>query len=149
LISLEEALALRQDKKLVFTNGVFDILHAGHVQYLAQARALGDLLIIGVNTDASVRQLGKGDNRPLNPLEDRAAVLSALRRVDAVVAFDERTPERLIDALKPEIHVKGGDYRVEDLPEASVVRSYGGKVVILSLLPGRSTTETLKKLEAE
>jgi len=149
LTKSEDALKLRAGKKLVFTNGVFDVLHAGHVQYLAQARALGELLIVGMNTDASVKRLGKGDNRPIHSLEDRAAVLSALRSVDAVVSFDENTPEELIALLKPEIHVKGGDYRIEDLPEASIVQSYGGKVVILPTLEGRSTTGILKKLGAE
>jgi len=149
LTKSEDALNLRAGKKLVFTNGVFDVLHAGHVQYLAQARALGELLIVGMNTDASVKRLGKGDNRPIHSLEDRAAVLSALRCVDAVVSFDENTPEELIALLKPEIHVKGGDYRIEDLPEASIVQSYGGKVVILPTLEGRSTTGILKKLGAE
>ena len=149
LTKSEDALKLRAGKKLVFTNGVFDVLHAGHVQYLAQARALGELLIVGMNTDASVKRLGKGDNRPIHSLEDRAAVLSALRCVDAVVSFDENTPEELIALLKPEIHVKGGDYRIEDLPEASIVQSYGGRVVILPTLEGRSTSGILKKLGAE
>ena len=149
LTKSEDALKLRAGKKLVFTNGVFDVLHAGHVQYLAQARALGELLIVGMNTDASVKRLGKGDNRPIHSLEDRAAVLSALRCVDAVVSFDENTPEKLIALLKPEIHVKGGDYRIEDLPEASIVQSYGGRVVILPTLEGRSTSGILKKLGAE
>lgn len=146
LTAIPEALALRQGKRLVFTNGVFDILHAGHVKYLAEARALGDVLIIGLNSDAGVRRLGKGADRPVNPLEDRAAVLSALRCVDAVVAFEEDTPESLIGTLHPEIHVKGGDYRVEDLPETKIVRAYGGEVRILPLLAGRSTTKILERL---
>jgi len=149
LMSIEEALKIRAGKRLVFTNGVFDILHAGHVLYLAKASSLGNLLIIGVNTDDSVRRLNKGPNRPLNSLEDRATVLSALRAVDGVVAFDEDTPEALIALLKPEVHVKGGDYREEDLPEAKIVRGYGGEVVILPTLEGRSTTGTLKKMGAE
>ena len=147
LFSVEQARALGAGRRLVFTNGVFDILHAGHVQYLAAARELGDLLIVGVNSDASVRLLGKGPNRPVNPLEDRAAVLAALRCVDGVVAFDELTPERLISELRPDVHVKGGDYRVEDLPEAKIVLGYGGEVKIIPLLEGRSTTATLRKLE--
>lgn len=149
LMTIENALALRTGKKLVFTNGVFDILHAGHVQYLSAARALGDLLIVGVNTDASVKRLNKGEDRPIHTLEDRAAVLSALRFVDGVVAFDEDTPEQLIAVLKPEVHVKGGDYRAEDLPETKIVRGYGGVVVILPLLAGRSTSGALKKLGVE
>lgn len=149
MISVEEALKLRTGRKLVFTNGVFDVLHAGHVRYLAEARGLGDLLIVGVNSDVSARQLGKGPGRPVNSLEDRAAVLAALRHVDAVVSFDETTPEKLIALLKPEIHVKGGDYVAEDLPETAVVRSYGGEVVILPTLEGRSTSSILKKLGVE
>ncbi len=149
MISVEEALALREGKKLVFTNGVFDILHAGHVRYLSEARGLGDMLIVGVNSDDSARKLGKGPERPINTVADRAAVLAALRDVDAVVVFDERTPEKLIATLMPEIHVKGGDYRAEDLPETTVVQSYGGKVVILPTLEGRSTTSTLRKMGVE
>ena len=149
LTSVPSALQLRAGKRLVFTNGVFDILHAGHVQYLEKARALGDLLIVGMNTDDSVKRLAKGPDRPIHTLEDRAVVLSALRSVDAVVAFDENTPESLIAILKPEVHVKGGDYRAEDLPEAKIVHSYGGEVVILPLLQGRSTSEALRKLGAE
>jgi rfaE bifunctional protein nucleotidyltransferase chain/domain len=149
LTSVSDALLLRLEKRLVFTNGVFDILHAGHVRYLEHARSLGDLLIVGMNTDASVRRLGKSANRPINPLEDRAEVLAGLRSVDAVVAFEENTPEVLIAALRPEVHVKGGDYRVEDLPEAKVVHSYGGEVVILTLHEGRSTTSILERLGRE
>lgn len=149
LISVEDALKLRQGKKLVFTNGVFDILHAGHVLYLEKARSLGDLLIVGLNSDESARRLGKGPDRPFNSLTDRGLVVGALRCVDAVVSFNEDTPEALIEVLRPEVHVKGGDYREEDLPEAKIVRSYGGEVVILPTLEGRSTTATLKKLGVE
>jgi glycerol-3-phosphate cytidylyltransferase len=144
---LDQVLALRQAKTLVFTNGVFDILHAGHVAYLQQARALGDLLIVGINSDESVRRLGKGPERPINGLEDRMAVMSALRSVDSVIAFNEDTPIALIEALKPEIHVKGGDYEADTLPETALVRSYGGQVVILPLLPGRSTTRIAEALK--
>ncbi len=149
LLTIDQAITLRQGKKLVFTNGVFDILHAGHVQYLRQARALGDLLIVGMNSDVSTRMLNKAPDRPINTLEDRAAVLSELRCVDGVVAFEEQTPEKLIEILKPEVHVKGGDYKVEDLPEAKIVYDYGGEVVILPFLAGRSTTDTLKRLRGE
>jgi rfaE bifunctional protein nucleotidyltransferase chain/domain len=145
-MTLHEAIDLRRSKRLVFTNGVFDILHSGHVQVLEAAKRLGDVLIVGVNTDESVRRLGKGPDRPVNTLEDRISVLSALRAVDGVVAFDEDTPVQLIEALRPEIHVKGGDYDPEQMPETPVVRSYGGEVVILPTLPGRSTTETLRRL---
>ncbi len=146
LKDMDELSALRGGKTLVFTNGVFDILHAGHVSYLEAARALGDLLVVGLNSDESVRRLGKGPERPLNTLEDRMRVVGALRCVDAVLGFEEDTPERLISELRPDIHVKGGDYRAEDLPESSVVQGYGGKVVILPLLPGRSTTSLVKKI---
>ncbi|MBS1713816.1 MAG: D-glycero-beta-D-manno-heptose 1-phosphate adenylyltransferase [Armatimonadetes bacterium] len=142
----ESLRAARQGKTLVFTNGVFDVLHAGHVDYLEKARALGDLLVVGLNTDASVRRLGKGPGRPVNPLEDRARVVGALRCVDAVLSFDEDDPCALIEKLRPDVHVKGGDYRPEDMPETAVVEGYGGRVVILDLLPGRSTTALLTKL---
>lgn len=146
VLTLAEALELRAGKRLVFTNGVFDILHAGHVQYLEQARQLGDILLVGLNGDSSAKALGKGPNRPVNTLEDRAVVLGALRCVDGVVSFDELTPETLIGHLRPEVHVKGGDYRAEDLPEAKLVASYGGEVVILPFLSGRSTTRILDRL---
>lgn len=136
----------REGKTLVFTNGVFDILHAGHVTYLAAAKALGDILVVGVNTDESVHTLNKAPNRPINPLHDRITVLQALRSVDIVIPFSEQTPENLIQLLKPDIHVKGGDYKEDDLPEAKIVKSYGGKVAIIPLLPGRSSTNILNKL---
>lgn len=148
-MTIEEVNQKRAGKKLVFTNGVFDILHAGHVRYLADASALGDMLVVGINTDASVRKLNKAPNRPVNTEEDRAAVLSALRFIDGVLLFDEQTPERLIQELKPDVHVKGGDYKEEDLPEAKIVRAYGGEVVILPLLEGRSTTSILKRAGLE
>lgn len=128
----------------VFTNGVFDILHAGHVQYLQAARALGDVLVVGINSDESVRRL-KGPTRPINSVEDRKAVLEALRCVDQVIVFEEDTPEVLISKLQPDIHVKGGDYTIESLPESKIVLSYGGKVVIMPLLKGRSTTKIVEK----
>lgn len=149
LTTLSEAQALRRGKRLVFTNGVFDLLHAGHVRYLAEARSLGDLMIVGINSDTSVRTLGKGPNRPVNGVDDRAEVLGALRVVDAVVVFDESTPERLIAELRPEVHVKGGDYNADDLPEAKIVRAYGGEIVIVPLVAGRSTTRTLRELGLE
>ena len=146
LNNLEDIAAARVGKRLVFTNGVFDIVHAGHVQYLAAARALGDLLIVGLNSDHSVRSLGKGPNRPINGLADRTVVMGAFRFVDGVLSFEEGTPERLIAELKPDIHVKGGDYSVEDLPESKIVLGYGGEVRILPFLEGRSTTKILEKL---
>jgi rfaE bifunctional protein nucleotidyltransferase chain/domain len=145
-VELSEALQLRRGRRLVFTNGVFDILHAGHVQILNQCRELGDLLIVGVNSDASVRRLGKGPERPIHTVADRIIVLEGLRAVDAAVVFEEDTPSELISILKPEIHVKGGDYVAADLPETAVVEGYGGKVVILPLLEGRSTTRAVRAL---
>lgn len=149
LLTLDQAVELRKGKKLVFTNGVFDILHPGHVAYLQQARSLGDLLIVGLNTDESARTLSKGPDRPIHTLEDRALVLSALRSVDGAIEFGERTPESVIEVLKPEIHVKGGDYDPESMPETALVRSYGGEVVILPLVPGKSTSEIARKLQGE
>jgi glycerol-3-phosphate cytidylyltransferase len=146
VLTWEQAARLREGRRLAFTNGVFDILHAGHVAYLSEARRLGDLLIVGLNTDESARSLGKEEGRPFHTLEERALVLAALRCVDGVVSFGERTPERLIEFLKPEVHVKGGDYDPEAMPETSLVRSYGGEVVILPFVPGLSTTEIARKL---
>jgi len=148
-MTVADALKLREEKRLVFTNGVFDILHAGHVGYLAEARALGDLLIVGLNSDDSVRRLGKGPERPINSECDRVAVIEALRAVDGAVVFDEDTPVELIQILQPEVHVKGGDYAAEDLPETPIVRGYGGEVVILPLLKGRSTTGIVQKMRSE
>ncbi len=147
---LDELLAVvaelrRQGKRIVFTNGCFDLLHAGHITYLAQARALGDVLIVGLNSDASVRAL-KGSERPLMPQEDRALLLAGLAFVDFVVLFDDLVPHRLIEAIKPDIHVKGGDYTEADLPEAPLVRSYGGQVVILPKVEGRSTTALVQRI---
>lgn len=134
----------RGRRRVVFTNGVFDILHAGHVSVLERARALGSYLIVGVNSDASVRRLGKGPERPLNPLKDRMRVLAGLACVDAVTPFSEDTPERLLSELKPDILVKGGDYKASEVSG----RGHAGKVVILPLVRGRSTTALVKKLRA-
>lgn len=133
-------------KKVVFTNGCFDILHVGHVRYLQHARSLGDVLVLGLNTDDSVRRL-KGPTRPVHNQDDRAEVLAALSCIDYVVLFDEQTPEAIISELKPSIHVKGGDYTEEQLPEAKIVRAYGGDVVIVDLVPGKSTTNTINKIQ--
>lgn len=148
-MTIPEVLTLRDGKRLVFTNGVFDVLHAGHVRYLAQARELGDLLIVGMNTDESVRRLGKGPDRPINPLADRMEVLTGLRCVDGVVSFGEDTPEALIEILRPEVHVKGGDYTVDSLPESRIVLGYGGEVVILPLLEGRSSSRVIQRIGLE
>lgn len=131
--------------RIVFTNGVFDLLHRGHVEYLFAARALGDALVVGVNTDASVRRLGKGVDRPVNPEDDRALVLAGLAAVDAVVLFDEDTPRELIAALLPDVLVKGGDYSVDEIAGAEEVRVAGGRVETIPLVPGRSTTSILER----
>lgn len=131
---------------VVFTNGVFDILHRGHVTYLARARALGAFLIVGVNSDTSVRTLGKGDDRPINTLDDRMALLAALEVVDAVVPFEESTPVALIEALRPDILVKGGDYDMDALPESALVRAAGGRALAIPFEHQRSTTALLRKV---
>jgi len=144
-------------QKVVFTNGVFDLLHKGHVTYLAAAARLGDVLIVGINDDASVRRLGKGDDRPIVPESDRAAVVAALRAVDAVVLFGSDTPLSLIEALKPDILVKGGDYDSECTDSedpryivgSAEVRSTGGQVATIGLVPGRSTTAIASKLRGQ
>ena len=141
---------------LVVTNGVFDLLHAGHVQYLAEARALGDALLVGLNSDACARAL-KGPERPLVPQGDRALVLLALRSVDAVVIFDERTAGPLLAALRPPVYVKGGDYVLgggtsqdgAPLPEEPVVRGYGGEIRLIPYLPGRSTSRLVAKIRGQ
>ncbi len=131
---------------VVFTNGVFDILHRGHATYLDAARALGGCLIVGLNTDASVRQLGKGSDRPINPEADRAALLAALESVDWVVYFNESTPLNLIRELHPDILVKGGDYNMDALPEAALVRSWSGHALTIPFEYQRSTTALLRKV---
>jgi D-beta-D-heptose 7-phosphate kinase/D-beta-D-heptose 1-phosphate adenosyltransferase len=130
--------------RVVFTNGVFDILHAGHVTYLEEARALGDVLVVGLNSDDSVRRL-KGPTRPVNTQEDRARVLGALRCVDHVIVFDDDTPLAVITALIPDVLVKGGDYTRDTVVGADVVEHYGGSVVIIPLLEGRSTTSIIAR----
>lgn len=132
--------------RIVFTNGCFDVLHRGHVEYLQEAAALGDRLIIGVNSDASVHRQGKGPDRPLNDQESRAKVLAALRLVDAVVIFEEDTPLDLITALTPDVLVKGGDWREDRIVGADVVRARGGDVRSLKLVDGFSTTALVEKI---
>lgn len=159
-IPLDHLLTLRQqwrddNQRVVLTNGIFDLLHVGHVQYLQQARSLGDVLIVGLNSDESTRQF-KGPKRPLIPQDERAALLLELRSVDQVVIFEERTAERLVDLLRPDIYVKGGDYTLpgsvtdtppgKDLPEARVVLGYGGHVELIQYLPGHSTTELIERI---
>jgi rfaE bifunctional protein nucleotidyltransferase chain/domain len=128
-------------RTVVTTNGVFDLLHAGHVAYLAWARAQGDALLVLVNEDASVKLLGKGPDRPLVPFADRARVLAALRSVDAVTGFAQRTPEAMLDRLRPDVHVKSTQYRIEELPERFVVERHGGRIVLAPHQHGRSTTD--------
>ncbi|MBI4644526.1 MAG: D-glycero-beta-D-manno-heptose 1-phosphate adenylyltransferase [Deltaproteobacteria bacterium] len=135
-----------QGGKAVFTNGCFDLLHLGHVRYLEEARSLGDALIVGVNTDASVQRLNKDPDRPINPERDRAALLAALACVDRVVLFGEDTPLELITALQPDILVKGGDYRLEEIVGRDVVWARGGEVKVIPLVPGYSTTALLARI---
>jgi rfaE bifunctional protein nucleotidyltransferase chain/domain len=132
----------------VFTNGVFDVLHRGHVMYLAQARALGGSLIVALNTDASVRRLGKGDDRPLNAEMDRAIVMASQGSVSAVTWFDEDTPVQIISELRPDILVKGGDYDMETLPETALVKSWGGHARALPFVQGYSTTTLVQRIRA-
>jgi len=133
---------------VVFTNGVFDLFHAGHVHVLERAAALGASLIVGVNSDASARRLGKGSDRPIVAEADRARIVASLGCVDGVVLFDDDTPADLITALLPDVLVKGGDYRADAVVGADVVRAHGGRVVIVPLLPGRSATRLLERLRA-
>jgi len=135
-------------RRVVFTNGHFDLLHLGHVDYLQRARALGDVLVVGLNGDASTRRL-KGPARPIVPAEERAAILAALACVDAVVIFDELTAEKLVRLLRPDIYVKGGDWSPEEgrwPPEAAIVREYGGQIHFIPYLPDHSTTELIRKI---
>lgn len=134
---------------MVFTNGCFDLLHPGHVHLINEARALGDALVVGLNTDASVRRLGKGKLRPLVEQSARAEVVAALEAVDAVVVFDEDTPGALVEALQPDVLVKGGDYSVDQVVGGNTVRDRGGQVVIIPLKAGHSTTQLLAKIRQE
>lgn len=145
--ALAEIVAMRQahGEKIVFTNGVFDILHVGHARYLAEARELGDALIVAVNTDQSVRG-NKGDLRPIVGQDERAEMLGWLAAVDYVTFFETPTPTPLLEQVRPAIYCKGGDYHAEDLPETPVVQAYGGRVQILSLIQGRSTTNIIQKV---
>lgn len=133
-------------KKVVFTNGCFDILHAGHVRYLTKARSFGDCLVLGLNTDASIKRI-KGETRPVNKEADRAEVVDALKAVDYVVLFGEDTAAEIIAKVKPDIYVKGADYTLETLPEAKIVQSYGGKVEFVEMVAGRSTTKIIERIK--
>lgn len=149
---LQSLLGLRkqwkeQGKTVVFTNGCFDLLHPGHIDYLQKARHLGDLLIVGLNDDDSIRRL-KGDSRPVNHLADRKTMLEALKSVDAVVAFSEDTPINLIEALLPDILVKGGDYQADDIVGAPEVRASGGRVEVIPFLDGYSSSTLIHKIKS-
>lgn len=135
-----------EGKSIVFTNGCFDILHVGHTTYLQKAKDLGDVLILGLNSDASVRRL-KGESRPINNENDRAAVLLALRSIDHVVIFGEDTPFNLISLIQPDILAKGGDYSRDTIVGADIVEARGGKVVVIPLVDGKSTTATINKMQ--
>lgn len=150
VVSLEQASRLRNSwqllgEKVVFTNGCFDILHLGHVTYLEQARSLGKRLIVGLNSDASIKKL-KGETRPIFSEMARARVLAALECVDAVVLFEENTADNLLKALQPTIYTKGGDYQPENLPEYSTVKKYGGEVLILPFVEGYSSSKAIDAL---
>lgn len=136
----------RQKKKIVFTNGVFDILHMGHIHYLSKAATMGDVLIIGLNTDASVKKF-KGKKRPINRQSDRAGVLAALEVVDYIVYFSEEIPAKIIRQVKPDVLVKGADYKLDEIVGADFVKSYGGRVRRIKMLAGRSTSRILRKTQ--
>lgn len=152
IVQLKELLSIlerlkTEKKQIVTTNGCFDILHVGHVRYLKQAKELGDVLIICLNTDKSVKKL-KGDSRPVNNELDRAEVLAGLRSVDYVILFDEDTPSELLAQIKPDIHVKGGDYDANTLPEAKIIQQFGGKIMFLPFVAGKSTTGIINKINS-
>jgi D-glycero-beta-D-manno-heptose 1-phosphate adenylyltransferase len=140
------ARARAKGKRIVFTNGCFDIIHVGHVKYLASARKLGDILVIGLNSDRSVRKL-KGPSRPVNTEKDRAAVMAALESVNFITTFGEDTPEKLIKALKPDILVKGGDWKIKDIVGGDFVKERGGRVVSIPFVKGRSTSSVIDKIK--
>lgn len=137
----------KEGKRMVFTNGCFDLLHSGHVTYLEQARALGDILILGLNSDASIKRL-KGSNRPINNLHERIRILSGLESVTLITSFEEDTPISLLDVIRPDVYVKGGDYTLDNLPEAPVVLRYGGKVEIMPFVQDRSTTNIITRIKS-
>lgn len=134
-----------QGKKIVFTNGCFDLIHLGHVRYLKEAKKLGDVLIVGLNSDRSVKKI-KGELRPIIPEKERAEIVDSLKPVDYVVIFSENDPNDLIENIKPDIHAKGGDYKIEELPESKLMESFGGKTIVLSDVEGKSTTTLIEKI---
>ncbi len=137
----------RKPPRVVFTNGCFDILHVGHARYLKDARALGDVLVVGVNSDASVKRLGKGDDRPIQNEKDRVELISALGSVEFAVIFDEETPQELIEAVQPDVLVKGGDWKPEQIVGSKFVLARGGEVKSLPFHPGHSTTSLLERID--
>ncbi len=152
ILDLDTAAAWREalrvaGRRVVFTNGCFDIVHAGHVQYLAWARRQGDALVVGLNSDTSVRAL-KGPERPFVTFADRASVLAALRSVNVVVGFAERTPEALLERIRPDVHVKSAQYRIEELPEKYVVEKHGGRIVLAPHEAGHSTTDLVARVRS-
>ena len=151
LHQLEAALYLWhfQGKKIVFTNGCFDLLHLGHIDYLSKAKDQGDVLIVGVNTDRSVKMLNKGKNRPVTDENSRATLLAAIHFVDAVVLFDEETPYNLIETVQPDVLTKGSDYLPEDIVGYDIVKKRGGKVITIDFLPGYSTSGIIEKIKKE
>jgi D-beta-D-heptose 7-phosphate kinase/D-beta-D-heptose 1-phosphate adenosyltransferase len=151
VLSLEDAAAIvererRAGRKIVFTNGVFDLLHIGHVRYLKQSRALGDVLVVGVNADASVRRLGKGPERPVTPEAERAEVVASLSFVDAVLIFQEDTPANSIERLVPDVLVKGADWQGRENPGQKFIEARGGRMVFIPIETGYSTTNILERL---
>jgi rfaE bifunctional protein nucleotidyltransferase chain/domain len=150
IVTREDAKAAiaKLPKPVIFTNGVFDVLHKGHVTYLAAARALGGSLVVALNTDASAKRLGKGPDRPLNTEVDRAHVIAALASTSLVTTFDEDTPYEIIGELRPDVLVKGGDYDMSKLTEAKLVQSYGGRALALSFVDGYSTTALVKRIQS-
>ena len=139
---------LALNRPMVFTNGVFDILHRGHASYLAQARDFGASLVVGVNSDVSVKLLGKGDDRPINSQEDRMALLAALESVDLVILFENKTPVELIKQVRPDVYVKGGDYAIETLEETEVIKAWDGQAYAIPFIYDRSTTNLLGKIRS-
>lgn len=146
-LSSRRKMSPRRPPKIVFTNGCFDILHVGHARYLKDAKALGDILVVGLNTDASVKRLGKGDDRPIQHEQDRAELIASLGCVDFAVLFDEDTPEALVEKVEPDVLVKGGDWPVEKIAGSRFVLARGGKVKSLPFHPGYSTTKILERID--
>ena len=138
----------KKGKRIVFTNGIFDIIHVGHIRYLENAKKLGDILIVALNSDSSARKL-KGEERPIMPLEERAEIISAIQAVDYVTSFEEENADKILSILKPHIHAKGTDYTAETVPEKDVVASFGGKIAIVGDLKTHSTKDIIQKIKSK